>query len=138
MERYRGSGKRENNTREEMKILLSILLLGRVLTVMHQPYVPFVMGQVSQWEEVQAWGVTGLLAHDWREGQRFYDLEEDDILQLVYNDGTHSKYVITDIMIYSYDTSSDDFYRRILVNGQLVLVTCARNDGRVVILAKQK
>jgi len=46
------------------------------------------------------YGVTGMLAHNFLAGLSFFTLETDDILQVVFGDGTIQTYTITEILKY--------------------------------------
>lgn len=121
-----------------MKYIILFLILGKFLTVQHQTYVPFEMGQVMQWHESTPYGSTSLMAHDWLEGQSFEKLKVGDPLRIVYSDWTFKDYVVSEIVISEKNNDNDDdFFYRIFRGRKLILQTC-HGDGNLFVIAYKK
>jgi hypothetical protein len=73
------------------------------LPIVQQPYSMFVSkepGTVTQLAMAQAYGVTGLLAHNWLSGEAFFGLEVGQRVHLIYGDGRIISYWVSDIQRY--------------------------------------
>ena len=55
---------------------------------------------VTEFAMARKYGVTGILAHNFLAGQSFFDLEKNDLIQVVFGDGTTQAYQITEILHY--------------------------------------
>ena len=75
------------------------------LKVVQQPagnstFVSPMRGYLTQFTDATKYGNTGLLAHNYLEGQIFLQLASKQKIQLIYGDGTIKSFVITDIQQY--------------------------------------
>ncbi len=75
------------------------------LRVMQQPtgnngFVSSVAGVATQFQMADAYGTTGLLAHNFAAGSNFSKLNEKDIITIVYGDGSLKKYIVTSVVKY--------------------------------------
>ena len=55
---------------------------------------------VTDFQMTKKYGVIGMIAHNYLAGQNFFFLEEGDILQIVYGDGSISRYEIKEVHKY--------------------------------------
>lgn len=90
------------------------------LEVVQQPegdgmFVSDTPGTVTQFQSAARNGVTGLLAHNYLSGDLFFSLDLDQVVNLVFGDGSIVQYVITDIQSYEKLPGSiqDSYYRNL-------------------------
>ncbi len=106
--------------------------------------------QVTQFGMAAKYGTTALLAHNYLEGQAFFNVAAGDKITLIYGDGHTQNYKVTAIKQYqalsptsTYSkfidlddpsgttlTSTDLFNDIYTVSGRLVLQTCIEKDGQ--------
>ncbi len=55
---------------------------------------------VTEFAMARQYGVTGILAHNYLAGQAFFTLEADDLIQVVYGDGSTQTYQIVEVLHY--------------------------------------
>lgn len=135
------------------------------LRVVQQPvgnntFVSPMRGYLTQFRDAIKYGNTGLLAHNYLEGQTFFQLAPKQKIQLIYGDGKIKTFIITDIQQYralSPDNPTSDFINletksrytasQLFTNtygngtGKLVLQTCIFANqnpswGRLFIIAE--
>ena len=124
-------------------------------TVVQQPagqpaFVSTDAGQVTQFAMAEKYGTTALLAHNYLEGQAFFNIETGNKIALVFGDGHTQSYKVTQIKQYQalnptspYSkfvdlddpagttlTSTELFNTIYTVDGRLVLQTCIAKDGQ--------
>jgi hypothetical protein len=116
--------------------IIWLIILGKFLTVMQQPFVPFEMGQVMQWSEAIPYGSIALLAHDYLSGGQFKELEIEDYIELIYSNGDRQSYTVTEIVIFDKGASNTEMFSRVYVGDKLVLQTC-HEDGRLFVIANR-
>jgi hypothetical protein len=125
------------------------------LPVRQQPageaaYVSSEDGVVTQFGLAAGFGVTGLLAHNYLAGARFFELIEADALVLVFGDGGLKTYAVSDIQRYRalqpYSPYSDfvdletgaplsatDLFLRVYVgDDHVTFQTCIELDGNPI------
>ena len=75
-------------------------------------YVSQITDVVTEFSMPNKYGVTGLLAHNYLAGTAFFNLEVNDVIQVVYGDGSILEYKIIDIQEYqalSPNSATSDF-----------------------------
>ena len=55
---------------------------------------------VTKFAMADKYGVIGLLAHNYLAGESFFDLKTNDVVQVVYGDGTVESYQVTEVLEY--------------------------------------
>ena len=150
----------------ETSILSGLHIDGlKTLQVMQQPvgnnnFVTPQLDVVTEYQTALNYGTIGLLAHNYLAGQYFFQISPGQNIELIYNDKTTVRFVVTQIQQYralSQNSSASDFidldsgkfltasqlFRKIYKNqtGHLVLQTCIYADqnptwGRLFIIAE--
>ena len=125
-----------------MKYLIYIILLARLFSVTYGTVPPEVDDRVLQWSAVVPYGVTALLAHDYRAGSYFYLLDEGDIIRLIYSDGSIEKWVVTDNVIVGEGQAAwERAFFTSFIPSNLVLMTCyydaTTGDGLLIVEAEK-
>lgn len=133
------------------------------LHVVQQPssqpgFVSTLDGVATQFMDAKKYGSIGLLSHNFLSGKLFYQLKIGDVVQLVFGDGTVTKYQVESIQQYQalqpenprstfvdlvtgIKYSSTNLFLKIYAEqGRLVLQTCIQNGdelswGRLFIIA---
>lgn len=133
------------------------------LPVVQQPegdiaFVDSMLGTVTQFQSAALHGVTGLLAHNFLSGELFFNLEKDQVVNLIYGDGMVKRYLVTDIQSFKKlagdlknshylslesgdQLSTPELFQRVYTGGdQVTFQTCIKkgNDwswGRLFIIA---
>ena len=136
------------------------------LQIVQQPsgqagFISTVEGEVTQFSMPNQYGVTGLLAHNYLSGKHFFELEMEDIVQLIYGNGDIKEYQIVDIQRYQAlqpDSQKSQFinlntgeklsatqlFKRVYMgNHHLTIQTCIQEGsedswGRLFIIASPK
>ena len=122
----------------------------------------YVSGQqdvVTEFAMARKYGVTGILAHNFLAGQSFFDLEKNDLIQIVYGDGSTQIYQITEVLHYQAlspksatssfidldngeTLSASQLFKKVYMgNGHLTLQTCIQvgsedSWGRLFLIAE--
>lgn len=104
---------------------------------------------VTQFRMVNSYGNVGLLAHNYRAGQEFFNLEVGDDVRLVHGDGTVEYFVVSEILSYqalqpnspysSFRNLQDDqvlsveqmFKRVFMGDRHITFQTCIANGGEL-------
>ena len=126
----------------------------------NQPgYVSEQQDVVTEFAMAKKYGVTGILAHNFLAGKVFFDLQLNDLIQVVYGDGSTQTYKIVDVLHYqalSPDSPTSSFtdldngetlsasqlFKKVYAgNGQLTLQTCIQvgsedSWGRLFLIAE--
>jgi len=63
-------------------------------------YVSAMARVVTQFMPATHTGVTGLIAHNFKAGESFFDLEEDQVIYIVYGNGRTQSYIVDEIFQY--------------------------------------
>lgn len=103
--------------------------------------------ELTQFRLAKEVGVTGILAHNYLAGKKFFDLVKGMIIDLVYNDGLIVVYEVVEItryqVLYPYKstsnmvdlqtgeefTAAEVFARHYMNEGQLTFQTCIKKSG---------
>ena len=113
-------------------------------------YVSTNPGTLTQFASAANYGVMALLAHNYLEGQYFFNIQNGNKIVLIFGDGhtsayrvnavkqfqalsptsPYSKFIDLDDPTQSVLTSSDLFYEVYATEGRLVLQTCIERDGQ--------
>lgn len=128
--------------------LEGVLALPVVAQPAGQPgYVSEEPGVATHFAYVDQYGSLGLLAHNYLAGAAFFDIEVNNLITVVYGDGSRQVYQVQQITRYqavesknpysdfidledgSRLSASDLFYRVYGVDGRLVLQTCIEAEG---------
>jgi len=123
------------------------------LDVLQQPsnepgYIANSQDSVTEFRMARDYGTIGLLAHNYLAGNLFFQLQEGQVIYLVFGDGTVHTYTIVDILSYQalqptspysnfvnlqnaddYLSAADLFYKVYGQEDALVLQTCIANQG---------
>lgn len=114
---------------------------------------------VTEFAMARKYGVTGILAHNFLAGQSFFDLEKNDLIQVVYGDGSTQTYQITEVLHYQAlspksatssftdldngeTLSASQLFKKVYMgNGHLTLQTCIQvgsedSWGRLFLIAE--
>ena len=134
------------------------------LPVVQQPsgqpgFVSTIQNVVTEFEMPKKYGVTGILAHNFLAGEKFFSLEIGQQIQVIYGDGSIKTYIITSKQSYqalspnsansefvdlgtSEKISATQLFKRIYMgNHHLTLQTCIQQGledswGRLFIIAE--
>ena len=135
------------------------------LNVIQQPsgqpgFVSSIDEVVTEFEMSRDYGVTGLMAHNYLAGEYFLNLQEGDIVQIIFGDGKIKRYAISDIQRFqalqpnsprsqfldlatSEQISATQLFKRVYMGDHhLTLQTCIQEGsvdtwGRMFVIAEQ-
>lgn len=104
---------------------------------------------ITQFRAAERFQTVGLLAHNYLAGQRFFNIQRNEIVIIIYGDGTQRYYQVSDIQQYqalspnspqsdfidlsdptSHRLTAGDVFNRIYTQGdRVVFQTCIQNQG---------